>query len=202
MGYTRIALGGMVPLKTPDILDCLRAISEIRTESTELHLLGITRVDTITEFASLGVTSFDSTSAFRQSFMDDRDNYHTETTTYSSIRVPQVDGNLTLKRAILSGKVAQRDAVLAERECLRALREYDQSKCDLDKALSAVLEYEAIVGVKKSYVEEYKRTLRDAPWKDCICGLCSIHGIEIAIFRGLNETRGEASTTLQYLLIK
>ncbi|MCW0190514.1 MAG: tRNA-guanine transglycosylase DpdA [Rhodococcus sp.] len=192
MGYTRIALGGMVPLKTPDILDCLRAISEIRTESTELHLLGITRVDTITEFASLGVTSFDSTSAFRQSFMDDRDNYHTETTTYSAIRVPQVDGNLTLKRAILSGKVAQRDAVLAERECLRALREYDQSKCDLDKALSAVLEYEAIVGVKKSYVEEYKRTLRDAPWKDCICGLCSIHGIEIAIFRGTerNKRRG------------
>lgn len=192
MGYTRIALGGMVPLKTPDILDCLRAISEIRTESTELHLLGITRVDTITEFASLGVTSFDSTSAFRQSFMDDRDNYHTESTTYSAIRVPQVDGNLTLKRAILSGKVAQRDAVLAERECLRALREYDQSKCDLDKALSTVLEYEAIVGVKKSYVEEYKRTLRDAPWKDCICGLCSIHGIEIAIFRGTerNKRRG------------
>lgn len=192
MGYTRIALGGMVPLKTPDILDCLRAISEIRTESTELHLLGITRVDTITEFASLGVTSFDSTSAFRQSFMDDRDNYHTETTTYSAIRVPQVDGNLTLKRAILSGKVAQRDAVLAERECLRALREYDQSKCDLDKALSTVLEYEAIVGVKKSYVEEYRRTLCDAPWKDCICGLCSIHGIEIAIFRGTerNKRRG------------
>ena len=29
------------------------------------------------EFAITGVTSFDSTSPFRQSFMDDRDNYHT-----------------------------------------------------------------------------------------------------------------------------
>ena len=50
-----------------------------------------------TEFASHGVTSFDSTSAFRQAFMDDRKNYHTTDDAYVAIRVPQVDGNPTLK---------------------------------------------------------------------------------------------------------
>ena len=39
--------------------------------------------------------------------MDDRDNYHTSSTTFAAIRVPQVDGNLALKRAILAGTVAQ-----------------------------------------------------------------------------------------------
>lgn len=192
MGYQRIALGGMVPLKTPDIIACLEAIADIRAPETELHLLGITRVESMTEFASLGVTSFDSTSSFRQAFMDDRDNYHTTDTTYAAIRVPQVDANLALKRAILAGKVSQRDAIAAERESLALLRDYDVKKCKLDKALTAVLEYEALLGVKKSYADLYKRTLEATPWRRCACGLCAKHGIEMAIFRGSerNKRRG------------
>ncbi|MGK8558821.1 tRNA-guanine transglycosylase DpdA [Nocardia gipuzkoensis] len=192
MGYRRIALGGMVPLKTPDILDCLRAIDPVRSEDTELHLLGITRLDAIGKFEALGVTSFDSTSAFRQSFMDDRDNYHTESSTYTAIRVPQVDGNVTLKRAILAGRVSQRDAVEAERECLNALRAFDAGRCTLTDALERVLTYEKIVGVKKSYGDAYRRTLGDAAWQSCHCGLCAKHGIEMVIFRGTerNKRRG------------
>lgn len=192
MGYERIALGGMVPLKTPDIVACLEAIAEIRSPGTELHLLGITRIDAMTEFARLGVTSFDSTSSFRQSFMDDRDNYHTSDTTYSAIRVPQVDANVALKKAILSGKVSQADAITAERNSLRRLREYDEGKCGLDETLNTVLEYEAILGVKKSYADLYRRTLEAAPWRCCDCGLCAKHGIEMVIFRGSerNKRRG------------
>lgn len=192
MGYQRIALGGMVPLKTPDILACLTATAEIRLPETELHLLGITRIESMNEFAELGVTSFDSTSFFRQSFMDDRDNYHTTDTTYSAIRVPQVDANVSLKKAILAGKVSQADAVIAERESLRRLRDYDAKKCSLKTALGAVLAYEELVGVKKSYADMYRRTLEDAPWRICECGLCAKHGIEIAIFRGSerNKRRG------------
>ena len=78
IGYKRIALGGMVPLKTPEILASLRAVSVAREPDTQLHLLGITRCSNISEFASYGVTSFDSTSAFRQAFKDDKDNYHTD----------------------------------------------------------------------------------------------------------------------------
>jgi hypothetical protein len=202
MGYTRIALGGMVPLKTPDILACLAEISTIRSEATELHLLGITRIDSIAAFKSFGVSSFDSTSAFRQSFMDDRDNYHTASTTYSAIRVPQVDGNLALKRAILAGKVSQRDAVAAERQSLRRLRQFDVGACSLDQALDAVSEYERVVDVKRSYESEYRRTLECAPWKACDCGLCAQHGIEIAIFRGSERNKRRGFHNLSVLAAK
>jgi len=192
MGYTRIALGGMVPLKTPDILDCLREIDDVRQSTTALHLLGITRVDAMERFAHHGVTSFDSTSAFRQSFMDERDNYHTAESTYAAIRVPQVDGNLLLKRAILAGKVSQRDALLAERECLARLRGYDSGKTSLGAVVDALTNYELVSGSKNSYADQYLRTLSDAPWKRCPCFLCKKHGIEIAVFRGTerNKRRG------------
>ncbi|WP_083933571.1 tRNA-guanine transglycosylase DpdA [Kribbella catacumbae] len=192
MGYRRIALGGMVPLKTPDIISCLEAITEIRSPGTQLHLLGITRIESMEEFDRLGVTSFDSTSAFRQSFMDDRRNYHAADDDYLAVRVPQVEGNSTLKRNILGGVVSQADAIKAERECLRRLRGYDAGACTLDSTLDALGQYEAITKSKKSYLEAYRKTLSDAPWRACGCALCKKHGIEIAIFRGTerNKRRG------------
>jgi hypothetical protein len=192
MGYRRIALGGMVALKTSDILACLEEIANVRSTDTELHLLGITRVESTAEFKRLGVTSFDSTSSFRQSFMDDRDNYHTADDRYSAVRVPQVDGNVALKKAILSGTVCQRDAIEAERLSLRRLREFDAGSCDLDEALAAVLDYGEIVGLSGDYRHEYRRTLMRAPWRECQCGLCAKLGIEIAVFRGSerNKRRG------------
>jgi hypothetical protein len=192
MGYRRIGLGGMVALKTPDILACLEEIANIRSTDTELHLLGITRVESMAEFKRLGVTSFDSTSSFRQSFMDERDNYHTADDRYSAIRVPQVDGNVALKKAILSGTVSQKGAIEAEKLSLKRLREFDAGSCDLDEALTAVLAYGEIVGLKGDYEDQYRRTLMRAPWRECQCGLCAKHGIEIAIFRGSerNKRRG------------
>jgi len=192
MGYQRIALGGMVPLKTPDIMDCLRAIDAVRNRETELHLLGITRVDSMDEFASFGVTSFDSTSAFRQSFMDDRKNYHTRDRAFVAIRVPQVDGNPTLKRAILAGNVSQRDAVEAERVTLKALRAYDGTIKSRRSTLRVLGEYEEVCQSKKTYLPAYEETLEAAPWASCACSLCAVHGIEIAIFRGTerNKRRG------------
>jgi queuine/archaeosine tRNA-ribosyltransferase len=192
IGYQRIALGGMVPLKTPDILACLLAIDAIRTPGTQLHLLGITRFEAMAEFESLGVTSFDSTSSFRQSFMDDRDNYHTLERNYAAIKVPQVDGNLTLKRAILSGQVSQREAIGAERNSLHALRAMDRGECAIDEALDAIIAYEDVIGVKKSYRNLYAETLTAAPWRKCQCGLCEMHGVEMAIFRASerNKRRG------------
>ena len=193
MGYQRIALGGMVPLKTPDILDCLKAIDDVRTPETELHLLGVTRVDTMDEFAEHGVTSFDSTSPFRQSFMDDRKNYHTAETEYVAVRVPQVDGNPALKRAILAGKVSGRAAVEAERETLAALRGLDAGTHTVNEALDALANYEVVSQPgKKTYRDHYARTLHAAPWRACPCKLCAELGVEIIIFRGTerNKRRG------------
>ncbi|MBA3431009.1 MAG: queuine/other tRNA-ribosyltransferase [Actinobacteria bacterium] len=192
MGYQRIALGGMVPLKTSQILASLKCISEILKPETELHLLGITRVDSMDEFAAFGVTSFDSTSAFRQAFMDDRKNYHTTDRAYVAIRVPQVDGNPTLKRSILAGTVSQRDALAAEREALRALRSYDSTSASRQSCLDALGAYETVCQAPKSYLPAYEETLEAAPWTKCSCQLCHAHGVEIAIFRGTerNKRRG------------
>ncbi|WP_267618378.1 tRNA-guanine transglycosylase DpdA [Gordonia bronchialis] len=194
MGYLRIALGGMIALKTPDILDCLAAIDDVRHKNVSLHLLGISRIESFDAFKSHGVTSFDSTSVFRQAFMDDRDNYHTVSSTFAAIRVPQVEGNVSVKRAILSGRLRQSEAKAAEKDALRALREYDAGRVTAAVALDSVLAYERLViGPKrKTYAEHYERTLECAPWRECSCGLCEYHGIEIAVFRGTerNKRRG------------
>lgn len=192
MGYQRIALGGMVPLRTADIMSCLVAIDGIRLPGTELHLLGITRIASMESFADLGVTSFDSTSAFRQSFMDDRKNFHTADDTFSALRIPQVEGNPTLRRGILSGRISQAEALHLERACLRAVRAYDGSASQRGVVLSLLAEYEVVYESKKTYVVEYERTLQAAPWASCTCTLCRDLGIEIAIFRGTerNKRRG------------
>ena len=202
MGYRRIALGGMVPLKTADILDCLVAIDKIRDPQTELHLLGITRITSMDAFAGHGVTSFDSTSAFRQAFMDDRNNFHTVDDSFVALRVPQVEGNPTLRRGILSGRVSQKDAIQLERACLKALRAFDGSKASREGVLSALAAYEILCQSKKSYVAEYDRTLTAAPWTTCECALCRELGIEIAIFRGTERNKRRGFHNLSVLAAK
>ena len=192
IGYERIALGGMVPLKTRDIISSLEEISKVRLPKTQLHLLGIMREESVVHFATLGVTSFDSTSAFRQSFKDDRDNYHTTSRTYTAIRVPQVEGNPKLKRNIEAGRIVQEDAVRLERQCMAALQQYTGSNGEAEKILGLVREYDHVVGNRKDYTEAYGQTLQDAPWKKCDCQICREAGVNVVIFRGSerNKRRG------------
>jgi hypothetical protein len=192
IGYERIALGGMVPLKTRDIVSSLEEISRVRLPKTQLHLLGIMREDAAARFASLGVTSFDSTSAFRQSFKDDKDNYHTTGRTYTAIRVPQVEGNMRLKRNIEAGRIVQEDAVRLERQCMAALQQYTGDDGHTKKILTLLREYDQVVGNRKDYTEAYGETLQDAPWKKCGCRICREAGINVVIFRGSerNKRRG------------
>ena len=105
MGYDYIALGGMVPLKTPELMACLSAVAEVRRRETKLHLLGISRLEKLEDFEEMGVYSLDSTSPLKRAFMDDRDNYHTADRTYTAVRIPQVDANAQLKKLILAGKI-------------------------------------------------------------------------------------------------
>ena len=193
MGYTRIALGGMVPLKTPDILASLAAVDQVRKPNVELHLLGLTRLEAMSRFADFGVTSVDSTAPFRQAFMDDRNNYQVPNGEhYVAIRVPQVDANPTVKRRVLAGQLDQRQMVKAERDCLETLRAAGEEALYTEDALSALEVYEGLLDVKRSYMDDYRRTLHHRPWEDCECSLCRKHGIQIAIFRGTerNKSRG------------
>jgi hypothetical protein len=192
IGYTRIAIGGMVPLKTHEILGSLQEISLIRDPGTQLHLLGITRCASMGEFAALGVTSFDSTSAFRQAFKDDKDNYHTPEQTFTALRVPQVDGNPKLKARIQAGRVVQQEAAKRERACLTLLREYDVGKAPIEAPLDALNAYQEIFDGRRDYSQAYLKTLEQSPWKTCLCGICEHAGIDVAIFRGSerNKRRG------------
>jgi hypothetical protein len=192
IGYTRIAVGGMVPLKTHEILACLQQISMVRDRGAQLHLLGITRPAQMAEFAALGVTSFDSTSAFRQAFKDDKDNYHTPERTYTALRVPQVDANPKLKARVQAGRVAQRDAVEREQACLRLLRDYDRGNVPVQTVLDALNSYQEIFDGRRDYGPAYRKTLERSPWKQCPCGICERAGIDVAIFRGSerNKRRG------------
>jgi hypothetical protein len=191
IGYTRIALGGMVPLKTFEILACLREISTVREPHTQLHLLGVTRRSNISEFSSHGVTSFDSTSAFRQAFKDDKDNYHTADRTYTAIRVPQVDGLPKLKKQILAGKIDQGTAIQRERACLQALQEYDVGERSALQVISTLQRYNEITGLE-IHEDAYLVLLEDAPWRSCPCSICTKVGINVILFRGSerNKRRG------------
>jgi hypothetical protein len=191
LGYRRIALGGMVPLKTMQIIECLEAIDEVREPDTAFHLLGVTRTENVTSFAAYGVTSFDSTSPFRQAFKDDKDNYYWKGRTYTALRIPQVEGNAKLSARIRAGQIDQGQARQLEQDALRAVRSYDQERGSIISALSALRAYDELQG-RKDLTERYRETLEDRPWRRCRCGVCASAGVEVIIFRGTerNKRRG------------
>ena len=189
VGYDRIALGGMVPLKSPDILATLKEVSSALAPRTRLHLLGVTRTAHVQEFARYGVTSFDSTSPFFQAFKDEKDNYYTLDSSYVAVRVPQVDGNTKLRRQVTAGLVDQSDARKLERICLERLRAYDRGEVGVATTVDAVSSYMDFLGEKKDRSAAYERTLLDEPWKKCPCNVCRAIGIDVIIFRGAERNR-------------
>ena len=132
MGYRQIALGGMVPLKTISILQCLEAIGVVKDPDTAFHLLGVTRCEHIIKFKNFGVTSFDSTSPLRQAFMDSKDNFYTMERSYSAIRIPQIEGNAQLQSRIRSGELAQDYVRGLEERCMKQLRNYGRGIASME----------------------------------------------------------------------
>ena len=179
----------MVPLKTPDILDSLKAVRRVLVPGTELHLLGVTRTAHVQEFARYGVTSFDSTSPFMQAFKDDKDNYYALDRTYVAIRVPQVDGNTKLRSMITAGAVDQQKARRLERTCLERLRKFDNERCTASDVIDAVCSYSALLGDTKDRSAVYAETLEARPWSSCTCQVCATIGVEVIIFRGADRNR-------------
>lgn len=189
IGYRFIGLGGMVPLKSHEIVSCLQAVAEVRRSETQFHLFGVSRCEHIERFEKYGVASFDSTSPLRQAFMHDRENYYSPKGPYSAIRIPQVEGNPKLQRRIVAGEVAQEESRRLEQECLRALARYDRDGRALEHALRLLREYDRIHDGRKDRTEEYRRTLGDRPWRSCPCVICRDLGIHVIIFRGAERNR-------------
>ena len=189
IGYQRIALGGMVPLKTTSILQCLEAISAVRNPDTVFHLLGVTRCEHITQFRTFGVTSFDSTSPLLQAFKDNRDNYYTAERNYLAVRVPQTEGNRQLQSRIRSGELCQDSVRRLEDRCLQGLKEYELGRLSLEIALEYLLEYERVHHPKEDRSIAYREVLNDRPWAACPCEVCQEIGIHVIMFRGAERNR-------------
>ncbi len=164
----------------------------MRAPGVGFHLLGVTRTSVAPAFARYGVISFDSTSPFRQAFKDADDNYYWPTGNLAALRVPQVDANPRLKARILAGEVNQADARRCEQACLSDLRRYKGGRASLRRALSSLLAYEEVYGPRRSYREDYRRTLEERPWDRCGCAVCRTWGVEVVILRGAerNKRRG------------
>jgi len=189
MGYTRIGVGGLVPLKTDEILAVLAAISGSRKRSTSLHLFGVTRIDSLTAFQEAGVTSFDSTSPLMHAFKHDSKNYFTTTTEYTAVRIPQVEGNAKLAMRIRAGEIKQEAARRLEKQCLKDVVTYAKTGRGLKTLLGALQEYNQLFDGRKDRTPMYSRTLADSPWKRCKCTVCRTLGVHVVLFRGAERNR-------------
>lgn len=204
MGYKRIALGGMIPLKSFEIMSVLEKLNEIRSTQTQFHLLGINRLDHIIEFSKYGVTSFDSTSPLMQGIKDDKDNYHTPNGNYTSIGLPQVDANNTMRKLVASGAIDQNQAFDLERECLDAVIAFDKGTESKENTLECLLRYEKLFNPTKSRIVAIEKVLNDQPWKACKCDVCKDIGIHVLLKRAAarNRRRGFHNLYVAYERLK
>ena len=206
MGYRYLAVGGMVPLKTPQIKGVVTLIRDALPVEAQLHILGFAKADDIDSFASLRITSFDTTSPLLRAFKDKKSNYYLPGKNgrlqyFTAIRIPQAIENTKLMRLVKQGTVRQEKIVDLERRALDDLRGFDAGRVSLERALDSVVAYgslselgapveslpgAATVGELRS---AYLRTLTERPWKRCSCAICKAHSVEVIIFRGSNRNK-------------
>ncbi|MGB0641652.1 MAG: tRNA-guanine transglycosylase DpdA, partial [Myxococcota bacterium] len=185
------ALGGLVPLKTHEILAILEGIREETGGDVALHLLGITRLENFDAYRRAGVVSFDSTSPLLRAFKDAKHNYYSADPGghYTAVRIPQSDAPKMLRK-IRSGTVEQARVFRAEKECRALMRDLDSGKASVDAVLEALVAYADLFETRdKLKWSAIRRTLTDQPWKQCPCPICKTLSAEVIIFRGANRNR-------------
>ncbi len=188
MGYTYIAIGGLVPLNTDQCEEIVAAVREVIPNEIRIHLFGFAKAKQLHRFLKYNIESFDSTSPLIKAFKDDKFNFYSPKEHYTALRIPSSDGTAALKRMISSGLLSQDDAQTMEKEALDAIRQYDIGSLSLDKALEKIVRYEKLFK-KKVQEERYRMTLKDQYWKTCQCEICKDVGVEVAIFRNSNRNR-------------
>ena len=188
MGYTYIAIGGLVPL---DINSCEEIVKSVRDEigyDIKIHLLGFAKAKQLDRFIKYKITSFDSTSPLIRAFKDEKDNYYTPKDHYTAIRIPSSQKTPALKRKVSSGLVDQEEAEKLEEKALSSIRAYDKNEETLENTLKALEEYELIFRDKVP-IQRYKDILSSKYWQKCQCEVCQNAKIEVIIFRNSNRNR-------------
>src|SRR5690606_28862346 len=119
----------------------------------------------------------------------DRDNYYAPNRTFTAVRVPQVQGNPKLQKAILAGRVNQSEARRLERLCLDLLTKFDRDAASIEVVLDALAEYELLYAGSVKRTKAYREVLEARPWRDCPCDVCQKIGIHVILFRGAERNR-------------
>lgn len=206
MGYNYLALGGMVPLRSPQIHEALDAIRASIPSDIRLHILGFTKIDDWAEFERHGIFSVDSTSPLIRAFKDGRNNYYSPQEDgslryFTALRVPQALENPKLMRLIKRGDFSGGDLVQLEQAALSTLRAYDNGDAGVEDALERLLDYASVIEEGRTRRKDapslpikrlrdvYRETLEQNPWKTCSCAICRSSGIEVAIFRASNRNK-------------
>jgi hypothetical protein len=206
MGYDYLAIGGMVPLKSPEIKLVLEAIRDAVPASTRLHILGFAKADDIDSFHGYNIASFDTTSPLIRAFKDAKQNYYLPgdglgLRYFTSIRVPQAIENPKLQRGVKKGMFRAEELVRLEALALNSLRAFDRGAADIEETLHNVLVYSAPLVEEMPYedckdsvalarlAQRYRVTLTERPWKQCPCKICQDAAIDVIIFRGSNRNK-------------
>ena len=190
MGYTYIALGGLVRSTSDAILQILNEIDKIRKPETRLHLFGVARPDALEEMQRLGIASIDSASFLRRAWLGATSNYFAPDQRYAAIRIPQPEKSPKAKKIIQSGKATFEELKELEGKCLDQMRAYDQGKIDLETVLESIMTYDGLIdGNRNGHEKLIRKTLEDRPWQKCRCNICREKGVEVIIFRGNNRNR-------------
>ena len=205
MGYKYLAIGGMVPLKSPQIRSCLAAIRQVIPNHIQLHILGFAKADDIVTFLPFNITSFDTTSPLIRAFKDNKQNYfqynklQNKIDYFTAIRVPQSIENNSLKILVKTGVFKAEDLTALEKKSLDALRAFDRGDAGVEDALDPIMEYNAAIIYERPledvsdrskldiYRDRYLRTLTNKPWKKCACAICQQSSVEVMIFRASNR---------------
>ena len=195
MGYRHIALGGLVPKRTDEIIRTLVAIKTARIRSPHperihIHLFGVVRKElTPQRLRELGVTSFDSASYLRKAWLRSNKNYATvDGDWYAAIRVPFA------KDPRMRANGEARSLQIQEMRCMKLLADYDEQvpTVTIDEILPEIMAYDKLLFRKSDVANleaSYRRTLEDKPWRQCPCPMCKELGIHTLIFRGINRNR-------------
>lgn len=196
IGYTHLALGGLVPRSDAEVKDIVRKVNEqtkFLRRPPWIHLLGIYRPSLQRDFRQFGINSFDSATYFRKAWLRSDQNYLAcDGRWYAAIRVPPTRDGRTMIRLKASG-VNERRIKNLEEKALSALRGYDWGTTPLSLCLKAVMAYDSLLtraeAEQKDLRDAYRETLEARPWQSCECRVCRAIGIDVLIFRGFNRNK-------------
>ena len=161
MGYSYIALGGLVRSKTPAILEILKAVRKSIPEDIDIHMFGVARLEAIPEFLHYGVSSVDSASQLRTAWLGSNKNFMADDQWYSAIRVPQTDGSFRAQQLVDRGDISFSDLQDLERRCLTELRSFEKSEeSPSENLIECLVKYDALVSpTRKKGIARIDKTL-------------------------------------------